>query len=222
MMEQDFNPFDLSKVPPKPAEEAKPVEPQPVAPTVRRISMGPLFHSRITKVLAFVLGMVLFFLVGYSGTGYLLNKKAVTESTATQKTDSVTDPANPASGDQTTTDTSPSTSGSQDTPATTPSTPAQSSGPKIYCGVSGMPEGVCTAITSIEKDGLKGNPYVNADTSQVPDGSAVQVDESSWKSTGGESGTISFAANLGGKDYKGVATLGVVSGTWKVVTYVLQ
>lgn len=85
-----------------------------------------------------------------------------------------------------------------------------------------MPEGVCTAITSIEKDGLRGNQYVTQDTSQVPEGSTVSVDESSWKSGSDTTGTVSFAAVIGGKNYKGLGTFQVVSGIWKVTSYTLQ
>lgn len=84
-MEQDFNPFDLSRIPPKPTEVAKPTEPQAPKPTVRRISMEPLFHSRITKGLAFILGLVLCFLIGYSATSYTLNKREVAESVKVKK-----------------------------------------------------------------------------------------------------------------------------------------
>lgn len=82
---EEFNPFDLSAAPKKPLEE-KPAEPVAAKPTVKRVSMGPLFHSRITKVLALVLGTVLAFLIGYSATNYYLNERAAKEFNAAQIT----------------------------------------------------------------------------------------------------------------------------------------
>ena len=81
-MDNDFNPFDISSQRQKP-EEAKEVqiEKPRAKPTVRRVSMGPLFHSRITRIIAFVLGIILAGLVGYTGMNYYLNQKA-TKNTA--------------------------------------------------------------------------------------------------------------------------------------------
>jgi hypothetical protein len=73
-MDQDFNPFDLS-APPKQPEEEKPAEPAAPQPTVKRISMGPIFHSRITKTIALILGLALAGLVGYTAMNYYLNQK---------------------------------------------------------------------------------------------------------------------------------------------------
>lgn len=72
----DFNPFDLS-APPKP-KEAPPAETEApnIQPTVKRVSMGPLFHSRITKLLALVLGIILAALIGYTAVNFYLNNKA--------------------------------------------------------------------------------------------------------------------------------------------------
>lgn len=78
-MDQDFNPFDLSAPPKKPLEE-KPAEPAAPKPTIKRVSMGPIFHSRITKVLALVLSIVLAVLVGYTATNYYLNKKSAQQT----------------------------------------------------------------------------------------------------------------------------------------------
>lgn len=75
-IKNDFNPFDLS-APPKPKviplEQAQDVAPKP---TVKRVSMGPLFHSRITKLLALVLGIILAALIGYTAVNFYLNNKA--------------------------------------------------------------------------------------------------------------------------------------------------
>lgn len=94
-MEQDFNPFDLSRIPPKPSEDAQPLEPQKPEATVSRISMGPLFHSRITKALAVGLGLILSVLIGYSATAYLLNRQTDAKATSqTKTTDTKTDATN--------------------------------------------------------------------------------------------------------------------------------
>lgn len=70
-MDNDFNPFDLS-APPKKLEQEKPAEPSIPKPTVKRVSMGPIFHSRITKTIAFILGIALAGLLGYIGMNYYL------------------------------------------------------------------------------------------------------------------------------------------------------
>ena len=73
-MINDFNPLDLS-APPKKIEE--PIAPQPESrpqPTVNRVSMGPIFHSRITRVIALILGLALAALLGYTGMSYYLSR----------------------------------------------------------------------------------------------------------------------------------------------------
>ncbi len=78
-MDKDFNPFDLSAQSPKveeAKEEKKEVDMPRPKPTVRRVSMGPLFHSRITKVIAFILSIILAGLLGYTSMNFYLNKKA--------------------------------------------------------------------------------------------------------------------------------------------------
>lgn len=78
-MDNDFNPFDLSAQRPKideSKEEQKTTDKPRPKPTVHRVSMGPLFHSRITRVIAFVLSIILAGLIGYTGMNYYLNQKA--------------------------------------------------------------------------------------------------------------------------------------------------
>ncbi len=215
-MINDFNPLDLS-APPKKIEEPI-TAPQPVQPkaTVQRVSMGPIFHSRITRILALILGVALAALVGYAGTSYLLNRKeniSTKQPAISAEQTSVTDQKTTG-----TSDTAAKKSG-QDTPTTEPAETKES---PVYCGVAGMPEQVCVAITSIEKSGLKNNPYVGANTSQVPADNKVEVDESSWQSTSTETGAVNFTAILAGKSYAGLAYLQIVSGTWKVTSYTLQ
>ncbi len=81
-MDNDFNPFDLSAAPKKPLEE-KPKEPEEPKPTVKRVSMGPIFHSRFIKIVAFILGIALSGLVGYVGMNYYLNQKHAKSVTVT-------------------------------------------------------------------------------------------------------------------------------------------
>lgn len=78
----DFNPFDLS-APPKVIDDTKTTVTE-IAPeaTVHRVSMGPLFHSKITRTLAFLLSIVLFGLVGYIGMDYYLMKQELTSTTS--------------------------------------------------------------------------------------------------------------------------------------------
>lgn len=83
MEQKEFNPFDLSAPPPKPVE-AKPDEPVAPTPTVKKVSMGPIFHSRIMRTLALLLGIVLAGLIGYAATNYYLNRQAETENAAVQ------------------------------------------------------------------------------------------------------------------------------------------
>lgn len=72
----DFNPLDLSAPPKKVTDEQKTtVKEFEAKPTVKRVSMGPLFHSRITRVLALILSVVLFALIGYSAMNYYLTSK---------------------------------------------------------------------------------------------------------------------------------------------------
>ncbi len=226
----DFNPLDLS-APPKKIEEQAP-EPAPVfqaKPTVKRVSMGPIFHSRITKVLALILGIALAVLLGYSGMTYYLTKTNQTASSqspnstntsqaTTSSNNSTATTTEKTSTNQQSSSDSNTTSSANDTNTNTNT----STNPTAPCGVSGMPEGVCTAITSIEKDGLKNNKYVTADTSKVPAGSTVQVDEASWSATSGSTGAVNFSAVMSGKNYKGIGNLQLVDNIWKITSYTLN
>jgi hypothetical protein len=121
----------------------------------------------------------------------------------------------------------PSTSGSSGTPAQggSGSQPTGSQAPAaapVYCGVRDMPQGVCTVIESVEKDGLKNNPYVSADTSQVPAGTTVQIDRSSWRAVAPDNNTVDFKTTIAGTTYQGTATLQLIGSVWKVTTYNLH
>lgn len=203
------------------------------APVVTNMSTSPVFRTYSKKLLLVLAGVMVVGLVGFGSFSYLHNKR----QTSAKTTETMNAEANNGQQDSTgskpdsNTDTSgqDNTQTPQSTQQTAPSTSTTnnstgsgSATAKVYCGVNGMPEGVCTAIKSIEKDGLKNNPYVAADTSQVPEGSTVQVDESSWKAGSSEAGSVNFTAVLGGKSYKGVGNLQIVDGVWKVVSYTLS
>ena len=72
-MKPDFDPYDLT---PRVVPKDEPAPPPPPKPTIRRVTMGPIFHSRITKILALVLGTILAALIGYISVDYYYAKKS--------------------------------------------------------------------------------------------------------------------------------------------------
>lgn len=104
-------------------------------------------------------------------------------------------------------------------PGTSTATTPASQAP---CGVAAIPQGACTAILSLERQGLKNNPHVNADTSQIPDGGALAINKQSWASSNSESGAVQFTATYAGETHQGTGYLQVINGIWKVVNYTLQ
>lgn len=203
------------------------------APVVTNMGTSPVSRTNSKKLLLVFVGVVAVGLIGFGSFSYLRNKRQTSTKTAEtivrgtinsqQGSTSTTPDSNTGnSGQDNNTQTAPSTQ--QTTPSTSTTNNGTGSGSttaKVYCEESGMPEGVCTVTRSIEKDGLKNNPYVAADTSQVPEGSIVQIDESSWKAGSSAAGSVDFTAVFGGKSYKGVGNLQVVDGVWKVVSYTL-
>jgi hypothetical protein len=85
-----------------------------------------------------------------------------------------------------------------------------------------MPEGVCKAIDSIEKNGLKNNPYVSADTSTVPPELKVTISRSTWKLTSADTGSVSFDASYNTTNYKGSGIFTKSGNDWKVSSYTLS
>jgi cytoskeletal protein RodZ len=215
-MKPDFDPYDLT---PRVIPTEEPAPPPPPKPTIRRVSMGPIFHSRITKSLALILGVILAALIGYISVDYYYAKKnavpitSISSQSITQKQPSSSTPVT-----------------TQATPApatTTPSQPTATPAPattvdKVYCGVSGMPEGICAIITSIRKDGLTNNSYVTADTSKVPKGTKTEIDEKSWAQGAPEIGNFKFTVSLSGQKKSGIAYTQLINGTWKVISYTLD
>ncbi len=91
------------------------------------------------------------------------------------------------------------------------------------CGVVGMPEGVCTAMNSIEQSGVKNSPYVDqTNAASLPDGVTVSINKSSWSMQAVNQGTASFTAQYNGQTYTGVATFNNASGSWRAVSVVLN
>ena len=72
-MKPDFDPYDLT---PRVVPKDEPAAAPPPKPTIRRVTMGPIFHSRITKILALVLGTILAALIGYISVDYYYAKKS--------------------------------------------------------------------------------------------------------------------------------------------------
>ena len=85
-----------------------------------------------------------------------------------------------------------------------------------------MPEGICTLITSIRNEGLGNNPYVTANTSNVPKGTKTEIDEKSWTQGAPELGNFKFTVSLSGQKKSGVAYTQLINGTWKVISYTLN
>lgn len=73
----EYDPFDLSAAARKLREqqEAEQQKAQPAPKpkiTVRRVGIGPILHSRFTKVITLTLAIILTALVGYVGAKYYL------------------------------------------------------------------------------------------------------------------------------------------------------
>lgn len=107
--------------------------------------------------------------------------------------------------------------GTQPSPGQKPSTPPPSSAPTTPAP-SGIPDGVSVALDSIERNGIKNNPYVAMDTSSVPDGTTVHLDRSTWVAHG-DSGSISGTINIMGQSYNGSLILALTNGKWMVTGY---
>lgn len=80
-MIDDFNPLDLSvargKVEEQPA--AQPEAPR-AKPTVQRVSMGPILHSNVTKIVVLTLALILTGLISYATTSYLLMRSVAKQA----------------------------------------------------------------------------------------------------------------------------------------------
>lgn len=105
------------------------------------------------------------------------------------------------------------------TPGKTTQTSAQTPGATpIYCGVSGMPSGVCDIAKSVEASGLKNNPGVIAMVDSIPDGTQVTLNYGSWKMDDSETGYIDGTAKAYGTTKSGTLTFRFLDGSWKVTS----
>lgn len=87
-----------------------------------------------------------------------------------------------------------------------------------------MPSGVTAAINSIEANGIKSSPYIasSLDTSNLPDGTTIRFDRSSWSSFSSESGSVKAIATIYGQNYPGSVTFSLSGGSWKASGYSLE
>lgn len=86
---------------------------------------------------------------------------------------------------------------------------------------SGMPEGVSTALNSIEQSGIRNNSYIAIDTSSIPDGSTIKANRGSWSPVGADTGSVSGTITIYGQPTNGSLTFQLVGGVWKVVGYAI-
>ncbi len=184
-----------------------------------------MLRSRWALIAIIATAFLATFFISYSVTSFALNRNSKNTSIAKSgdskqtdtkqnpNTDQPTDSGNGAAVPVTPTSNQPSK------PATPASAPAAAA---VYCGVSGMPEGVCKAIDSIEKNGLKNNPYVSADTSTVPPELKVTISRSTWKLTSADTGSVSFDASYNTTNYKGSGLFTKSGNDWKVSSYTLS
>jgi cytoskeletal protein RodZ len=108
--------------------------------------------------------------------------------------------------------------------ATPPSSPAANSTVPSSASSNSIPAGVNVALNSIESTGIKGSPYVSSslDTAQLPDGTSISFDRSSWVSLNSETGTIKAIARISGETLNTNITFAQSGGSWKAVGYSLN
>lgn len=106
----------------------------------------------------------------------------------------------------------------------TPQSPNQQN-PVVQQPIQGtIPAGVQTAINSIEANGVKGSPYVSSsmDTSQIPPGTSLKFDTSSWSQYSDSSGSVNATANILGTSKAITVSFTIIDGSWKASGYGLQ
>lgn len=233
-MVNDLNTLDLSKSQTKTDKPSEPqAEPQPES-TIKLISKSPSSHPASYKVIAILLIIALTVVLGYVAVSHYpvqTRRHTVVPTNSTNSTYphnaysstykfTATDQSLPREQSQGTND----TIKTQDQSTSNQSNDNAISGlpQTIYCGVSGMPENACATIISVEKYGLKNNQNVTADTSQLPNGIIIEVDETTWQQPGPELGNVTFEARVGPESYSGKAFLQVTSGTWKIISFILD
>lgn len=92
----------------------------------------------------------------------------------------------------------------------------------IYCGVQTMPEGVCTVINSINQDGLKNNPLVTFDTSEIPSLAKATIYKNTWKSNAETLSQVEVSLSVLGKKKTGILYIQLLDTTWKATGYSIR
>ncbi len=123
-----------------------------------------------------------------------------------------------------------STSPTLPTTVTTPSSlsttsytpPVVENAPGTTPAATTVPEGVTVALNSIEQNGMKSNPYVTADTSNIPAGTVVKADRSTWTAYGTDTGSVTTTMTVQGTAKKGSITFQLLYGSWKAVGYSIE
>lgn len=89
---------------------------------------------------------------------------------------------------------------------------------------SSVPTALNTALKSIEANGIKGSAYVssNLDTSQIPDGTSISFNRSSWSPVGSRTGSIKATVTAYGQPRTGSVTFEESGGVWRATGYSLD
>lgn len=215
--------------PPNSVEPMQPAVPQPTqSSTFQPISQSSKarHHAQTMlkkRLVVGILGIVV--LIGLSTlviSRFNRQSQPTSQTTQDTTTPSATDlSANPApDGTAPTTDTSGQPTGSPTQPQAQPQ--SQPAAQQNSCGVASMTQAACDTLLSLERQGLKNNPNVAADTQQVPDKNSVTIQKSTWRLIDAANGSVEFSATIGEENYQGTGYLRDINGAWKVVNYELR
>lgn len=92
--------------------------------------------------------------------------------------------------------------------------------PSTACGNSDIPLGACDAMLSIERTGVKNNPYVTADTTQLPADTKATFNKSSWDNLSATVSTATAIVQALGQSRNVTVTFQIVAdNSWKVTNY---
>jgi cytoskeletal protein RodZ len=163
-----------------------------------------------------------------AGVAYLAYQDIVSPQDQTDTTVAITNPestdqANNSDSTQApSTEITPPAPPSVDTPAQTPGSTQQTAPTKAKA--SPVPDGLKTALNSIETNGIKGSAYVSSsfDTSNIPDGTSVTFDRSSWQKTSNSAGSIQGTVYVYGQPQNGSVTFAESGGVWRATGYTLN
>ena len=87
------------------------------------------------------------------------------------------------------------------------------------CGNTAIPQGACEAMMSIEQSGAKNNEFVAVDTSQLPEGTKIRFDKSSWSLSSESQATISATGSFLIKKVQMHVTFSFKNNKWLVTAY---